>query len=185
MNFTFDPETHIYKLDDREIPSVTQIIKEVFGEREWWSVHSAEVGRALHLAVHYYNTGSLDKSSLDDQIIGRFAGFEKFKIEAPYIIKQSEVVLFSSKYRFAGTLDMVMENNIIADVKSSLDRAVYLQLGGYSILLNHAKKAFAVVLSKKGTYKLSDIIKGTKIKYWENAFLNCLSVYNLMKRHKI
>jgi len=192
--FKFDPETHIYKLDDREIPSVTQIIKEVFGEREWWSDYYAERGAALHLAVHYLNKGVLDHKSVDKAIRGRLRAYKKFKKETRFIIESSEKSNYSSKYRFAGTTDLILAScavHIVGDIKSSFDPTVLIQLAGYSILLKEydygfydVKQAVAIILNENGTYKLEWIAKN-RMRYWENAFLNTLSVYNLKKHHKI
>lgn len=194
--FTFDAETHTYKLDGVKLPSVTQIIKEVFGEREWWSDYFAGRGTALHLAVHYLDQGVLDDDSIDDAIRGRLEGYKLFKNETDYMVLRSEVPLFSKKYRYAGTLDLVLREkirpiNILADIKSSFDPTVFIQLGGYSLLAREydydwfgIKEAFAIVLNDHGRFQLH-WIKKNKLKYWENAFLNVLSVYNLKKKHKI
>ena len=121
--FKFDPETHIYKLNNRILPSVNQIIKAIFGSKFWYDPWYAERGKAIHLAVHYLANNKLNRDSLDYDIIPRIQAFEKFIAETGFEIIDSEVLLFSRLYRFAGQPDLILKDNndlIIVHVKSSI-----------------------------------------------------------------
>lgn len=186
--FTFDPETHTYRLNGAKLPSVTQIIKEVFGVREWWSDYYADRGTALHLAIHYQNRGVLDVNSIDPAIQGRLDGFNKFLNENIYKVVESEFSGYSKKYRYAGTFDLCLSDNLLGDIKSSFDPTVFIQLGAYALLSDEYSskfnKAVAIILNDNGTYNLK-WIKTNEMRYWKTAFLNTLSVYNLKQKHHI
>ena len=47
----FDAATHIYTVDGRRLPNVTGVLKEVFGERPWWTEEARQRGQMIHLAV--------------------------------------------------------------------------------------------------------------------------------------
>jgi len=183
----FDPEKHEYRLNNKKLPSVTEIIKDVFGFRPWWNDYHAEKGAALHLAINYYNNGVLDWGSVDPEIHGRLLAYKRFLKETSYFIQSDETPKYSDKYLFAGTMDANFnEKNkfIIADYKSSFDPTVYVQLGGYSIL-EPCDKCVAIILKTNGLYDLKWLKNQYEIKYWQQAFLNSFAVFNLKKEHKI
>jgi len=183
----FDEESHVYSVDGVKLPNVTSIIKGVFGSRSWWTDRSAEKGRALHLACHYEILGRLDSSTLDPAIQGRFSAFLDFREKTSYEYVGTEERYYSPKYWFAGTVDIETQTGIM-DIKSSLDPAAYLQLGAYTIL-RPSREAQIIELKENGSWKLHSLkTKSTwkaSLRYWQTAFLNVLSVYNLMIRHKL
>ncbi len=210
MIFRFDPEKHEYFYGERKVPSVTGIITNVYGEPKISGKKSKtfylDRGKALHLAIHYWNKNILDVESLDDEIKARMNAFYRFSRENNVVVdfgepkisgldRYSELALYSKRHAFAGTIDNIL-NMVLIDYKSSFYASALIQLGGYMLLLEEngisINGATAVELKENGLYKYHPIrhkfdygsFKKHR-RHWQNAFLNTLSVYNLKKEHNI
>lgn len=111
---TFDEEPHLYRVDGRVVPSVTQVLKSVYGDLIWpWANEFAmERGRRVHQALHYWILGDLDAKKLSDHIAGYVAAGIRFLQESGFEIDKidgrpaSENRMFSAIYDFAGTADI-------------------------------------------------------------------------------
>lgn len=181
-------EHHVYRLGERIIPSVTQIIGAVlrpqfYGATDW----HMERGTALHAAINLDADKLLDRDSIDPAIAGRFSAYEKFMHDSHAKAEASEIMLYSERYCFAGTIDRINRYTAgalgVTDWKSSASPTDELQVGGYSILCKEAgddldEDFFSVVtLNDDGTYRVNWI---RNIKRAERRFLACLTVYNFM-----
>jgi len=190
MNTNFDQETHTYRINDRIVPSVTQILTDIFGKRYWYDDWSTQRGRAIHTAINYLVEDCLDWGSVHNDIKGYLDAFVRFLDETKFKIIKSEEILYSKTYNFAGTSDLLMSDNngqtILADIKSSVEPIVKLQLAGYAILYQENKiipKRFcAIELSGDAKYKLHWY---SDIKYARHTFLACLSIYNFKIANKL
>lgn len=184
----FDAETHTYTINDRTVPSVTQVLKGVFGDEIWYKDWYAERGRAIHQAIHYLVQNRLNYDSLDERIVGQIQAFTKFLTETGFTVLNSEIQMYSNTYQFAGTADLILSdkanNLILADIKSSIESKVDLQLAGYSILYGQKslKKYCAVGLKEDGNYKMRWV---NDIKISERVFMSCLTVYNWKKQNNM
>lgn len=186
--FEFIEDVHTYLLDSRPIPSVTQILASVFGNQFWYDDWYANRGTALHLAIQYLNRGTLDINSVDPEIMGRLNAYERFLKETGLKIIDSEKSLYSTKYRYAGTIDLIMSghNNqyIIGDIKSSVEPKADLQVAGYSLLYTEKpiKKLCSIELKSNGSYAMRWV---DNIKLAQRTFLACLTVYNFKIKNKV
>jgi len=183
--FTFDELTHTYKIKDRAVPSVTQVIKGLFGQyqrkdAQWFM----ERGSAVHLAIHLMVTGKLDWDTVDPQITGYLNAFQNFLVETKYQPFMSEIRMYDKKLMFAGTADMVLLDDhdelVLADFKSTITPVADLQLGGYSYLWHetHSQKIHhlcAIELSDSGKYSMRWVQDPKKVK---RIFISCLEIYN-------
>jgi hypothetical protein len=190
----FDADAHIYRLDGKRLPSVTQIIGAViprkFNPGEWY----LQRGRAIHQAIHLLSNDSLDWESVDERIKPRLQAFQKFCTETGLWPDDSEISLCSHALRFAGTIDAMMLNEIgacstLVDFKSSIEPAVILQLGGYSILWRDAgrpapKRSCAIELREDGQYRCH-WFTGPQINRAEQQFKAVLTTYNFMQQNQL
>lgn len=176
-------QDHVYRLNKRVLPSVTQILQDVFGQRPYWSEWHRNKGSAVHLAINLLVNNKLDWQTVDDRIKGKIRAFQKLLRDTGWIVEESELSLYSRIYQFAGTLDLIFRDNnkrILADIKSSKEPLVELQLAGYNVLWESNRrtklhKECAIYLNDNGTYKL-DWIKD--IKASKKIFISCLMVSN-------
>jgi len=186
----FDENTHTYSINDRIVPSVTQILTDIFGKRFWYDEWYAQRGRANHKAISYYVQGCLDFNSVSEEIKGYLDAFIKFINETGFKPINSEEKLFSTVYNFAGTPDLLLSKSngkiILADIKSSVEQIVKLQLAGYDILYNEIKikpnEYCAIELKTDGCYKLHWF---NDIQRMRNVFMSCLSIYNFKMQNKL
>lgn len=179
-DFTFDDPSHTYRLKGRIIPGVTEVLQDNFGTRPYWTPRKAEEGKALHLAIHYLVQNRLNWNTVDESIKQRIKAFQKYMKEINPKIEKSEIKLCSNRYRFAGTMDLILEGGILGDIKSSVEPTVDLQLAAYSLLWEEnnktkIKKACAIELKEDGNYKLKWI---KDIKKLQRIFLATLTVAN-------
>jgi len=106
---TFDEAPHIYRVDGREVPSVTQILKEAYGDLLWpWAGEFAmERGRLVHAALHLWAQRDLDVKSLSPYIAGYVAAGVKWLTDSGFEIRVTEHRMYSSIYDYAGTCDII------------------------------------------------------------------------------
>lgn len=107
----FEPEGHIYRLDGREVPSVTQILEPYTGlefiDKELLR-RAAEFGTHVHDACHLFNMDELDRDSLDPVLMPYVNAWERFLDESGAVVVLSEHRVASRKYGYAGTLDAIV-----------------------------------------------------------------------------
>ena len=180
----FDEANHVYRVDGRAYPSVTQIINRVC-PREWradeWAMNR---GRMVHLAMSMHLQGTLDMDSLDPRIVGRVTAAIRacrdFGWKAEYIEERMACKMLG----VAGTPDAIMYGGACVDWKGGpIDGAVGVQLGFYSMLAHNnginVKRLFGVHTRDDGTYRHEEY----KIPASSADAVHFLGVFNWMKRN--
>lgn len=186
-NNRFIEETHSYFVDDRPVPSTTQVICETLSPI-WWgsSDFSLQKGRAVHHAAAL--TAKAQRFDYDPRIEGQIAAVRKFLKEIVVDIHEVERIMYSESLQFAGTCDLIATSRIAAakggrvifDYKANLSELVSVQLGAYSLLdggtINHG---VGVQLREDGRYQLSPVYDLRKAR---NEFLALLTTYKIKAR---
>lgn len=113
--FSFDAATHTYRLGERRLLGVTEILKDN-GFIEFPDFVSDEVlerardrGQDVHAARHLLDQGRLDWSTVADDIGGYIESYVAWRNLFRGIVVASEVPLVHRVYGFAGTPDMVYQ----------------------------------------------------------------------------
>ncbi|MDO8598041.1 MAG: hypothetical protein Q7R45_15640, partial [Sulfuricaulis sp.] len=124
---TFDADRHEYRIGERIVPSVTQIIRAVlpgWQASEW----HMQRGTALHHGCRLLDQGVLDWASVSPEIMPRVLAWQQFRLDAYATISAVEVQLASDRYWFAGTCDRVLargvDSDIICELKSTVEPQV-------------------------------------------------------------
>lgn len=169
----FDPVLHYYFWRGRRVPSVTQALAPLFD----WSLvprhilqRKAQIGRAVHAAIHLEITGGVDESSIDPSCRAYFDAWRRFRDETLFEPVLVEFAVSSDElgeqYRYAGTLDewgFLQGDAGLIDWKCSLQlnfEAVGSQLAAYLKALvrmglaSISDKRFALKLLPSGRYEL-------------------------------
>ena len=156
LALTFDEAEHAYALDGVRIPSVTQILS--FGQDlsripAWTSLR----GTAFHLATEYDDAGDLDESSIDPLVRPHIDAYRKWKAATKPTYTLTEYRLWGQidGLKFAGTIDRVIANDTVVDLKSGAPRKDHgAQLAAYAVALeqNHPYK----IRTCKGVYCTKD-----------------------------
>jgi len=191
-------ENHIYRYDGTIVPGVSEILQSA-GLVDFSTVpaerleKSRKFGNAVHLTCEFSDRETLDDDSLDPALTPYLTGWEIFRQEYNLSFTAIETQLYSSLYRFAGTIDRIGhwridDSLLIIDIKSGADNpAIKIQLAAYELLVKEALKIkgkvkrLAVYLNGKGTYS----IKEYKDKNDMNIFIGALSVYNWRKKYNL
>jgi len=182
---TFDPILHRYKINSRPVPSVTQVIHEMFKEY----IHNADdfyltKGSAVHAAAAFVARGK--SFSFCSQISGKVEAVKRFFREVKPEVIEVEQPIYSSRWMYAGTPDAVMRINgrvVIVDYKSSMDKLTQglaqIQIGAYALEKPEVKWGMAVALFDDGNYKCGEMFKAAR---YGQDFLNDLGSYNQRAR---
>ena len=153
-NFTFEEEGHIYKVGNRIIPSVTTVLGgwiKVNSRGPGWYVNektgvmvtgkmldeAGDSGNAIHKGVKYILQGGVVWEALDSSLVAPLKEFGKFTRDHNLDISYVEEPMYSKKWDFAGTPDIIGTINdskgvAIIDVKSGAPG----ELGPQSLFLN-------------------------------------------------
>lgn len=108
----FDPEEHVYKLDGRHVPSVTQVLSEL---EDYSHIprhildRKARLGTAVHKAVEMWLADDLEEDTLHPEVAAYFNQFKAwFGVSGfkPILIEER---VYSTRFRYAGTLDLYGE----------------------------------------------------------------------------
>lgn len=135
----FEASSHIYKLRGREIPSVSEIIKEAgLGLPGYIPRKNLEKaskrGTTLHKALELFDLGRLGNRSAYEPYI---TAWEAFKREKNVVILESEYIVHTETY--AGTLDRLVlldDQLAIIDIKTgSVSLGHPIQTAAYSMAL--------------------------------------------------
>lgn len=136
---TFNEELHEYRLDGRRLPSVTEILRPLYGDlrfvREDVLEYKRALGVAVHKAVELHVKGGLIYSSLEGPVADYFAQYLEWEVESGFQPIGSEVRVHSA-LGYAGTVDLVGLINgklYVPDLKctAALSPAVALQVSAY------------------------------------------------------
>jgi hypothetical protein len=174
IDFTFDGDHHLYLVQGRPVPSVTQVLHST-GLGADYSMVSPEVlerkrliGQFVHEATQYLDEGSLDLASVDPELQPYLCAYQRFLRESgfqPQLIEH-RIVGSIGGMLCGGTVDRVgmMNGQLwIIDLKcvERLYPGFAIQTAGYELLLPKPvvppfKYIRAVLqLRPDGSYKMS------------------------------
>ena len=192
----FNPEDHSYLLNGSRVPSVTQALGVMDAFRDV-PEYRLELGRArgttTHLVCEYYDRKQLDERTVDPIIVPYFEAWKKFKKDFGFSFPKIETKVYSTKYRFAGTLDRIGKDKsgelYIIDLKtgSALSAITALQIAAYQFAWNEMfpgkkiKKRLGVLLMPSGNYRVQAYTEKGDL----NLFFAALSIYNFKAKNHI
>lgn len=183
----FEESSHTYKLNGKEIPSVTTILKEVgFIDTTWFKDSGLVRGSVVHKATELLDQGFLDWFGLNEEYIPYVKAYEKFKLESGFQSIQQESKMYDDLFWFCGTVDRIgMLNNCdaILDIKTGQKQAWWsLQLAAYKHLSKIRRaKVYSLRLKKDGKYILDEY---TDTKKDCDDFLSIVRVYHRLQEQK-
>ena len=148
IDFTFDPERHLYLVEGRPVPSVTQVLHSARLAADFSMVppdvleRKRIIGQYVHTATQYLDEGCLDLETVDPELQPYLAAYQRFLEESGFRPQLIEHRLVSSVAGIlcGGTVDRVGSMNgrlWLIDLKcvDRLYRGFALQTAGYELLL--------------------------------------------------
>ena len=182
----FDEETHTYTINGIKVPSVTEVIENLLGASWYTTDFYLQRGSAVHVAAKFIAQEKLFE--YDKRIEGYVKALKLFFKEVNPTVIKVETQMFSTKFSFGGTLDLVgkISNKIfIFDFKNSYEKQrLTLQLGAYSLLYEETfyrilTNGLGVKLANTGKYSLSE---NFDLKVARREFLALRTSFDLKKR---
>lgn len=191
----FVEEGHVYLLDGKPVPSVTEILKPLVDmSRVPPDVleYKRSLGKAVHRAIELYERNDLDPDSLDADATPFFGAWLRFKKETGFRALLTEQVVWSAKQRYAGTLDVIGTRgegpspDELLDCKCvwTMSAATGPQTSGYAMALveSHGikvKKRGGLQLLRDGGFKFFPYTNPND----EHIFKACLSINSYLRVH--
>lgn len=172
-NITFNPIKHEYTLEGIPILSVTKIMQEE-GITDLSKIPQAildparKFGVAVHSVTEYWDEQCLDLKTVDAPLIPYLEAWKQFKADYRIEVKEIELVVYSRKWWYAGTLDRIVTANatdlkILLDIKSTttLSPATAIQTAAYQLAYEEMtgekiSKRWCIQLKKTGTYSIEE-----------------------------
>lgn len=176
----FDPVSHIYRVDGKIVPSVTQLLpKQDFFVSEERLEECAAEGRENHKEIEEFLKTGISTS-------GRTEAMQKFMSERKNEIGglvASELPIASVK-GFAGTPDAIFEKAIVDFKRSFGNKKIHtLQTAGYHLLavenglIKPTKLHYILILNDDGGYDLNMVYDAMA----EMTFLSLVQRYKIDK----
>ena len=178
----FDAATHTYTINGRPVPSVTRVLGDLLPA---WKADSwyMERGHAVHACAAMIARGiDFDTPA---GIEGQVAALRAFIAAFKPTVRHVEHMVYSTTFRYAGTLDLASDEGILFDYKGSMDEErARLQLAGYAVALSEMGdrrkwNGIAVELHDDGTYKIGGM---WRLDNWRGEWLAVRAVYGIKER---
>ena len=197
--FEFIEKTHTYLLDDKQIPSVTQVLEDVRvidyshipGQTREMALAR---GRYVHLLTQYADEDDLDTSTVKPEWGGYLDAWYAFRRDMKFFIEPGgiEEKVCHPQHRYGGTLDRRghfhgSKYQVLLDIKTNEAQWwVRLQTAAYAACRPNPRSflRLAVELHADGTYNTGGKLEfsGREFEADFQMFLACLSVYNVKRR---
>lgn len=163
QNFIFDPKSHIYRLGDVRLISVTESFRLAgLADYRWFTEYGRARGQAVHLAVKYLIEDDLDFSSLDPIIrpyVFAAVDFLKWSKFKP-LLSLCERPLYHPSFLYAGTPDLVgvmLGHVALIDIKTGNCDLADMQTAAYSmfpVTFELKPRRYTLKLNDNGTFRL-------------------------------
>lgn len=192
MNIQFNEERHEYSVDGVIVPSVSEIIKPLTVDtaekaKPWLRDIAADRGTRIHQATMLMDYG--EDVEIDADIEGYIKAYQRFLDDYNPKWEGIESIVYHDYFQYAGTIDRygyIDGEKVLVDIKTGAYNKYTMsaQLGAYICALAkmngfRASRAFDLMLSRDGTYQMKPIDHNASA-----LFIDCLSIYDTMKRRK-
>lgn len=182
MSFEYDPFAHRYLLDGDELPSVTRLIRPLFGNT-YSEIdpdilqRAADRGTRIHRYTETEDAGVPVRLCPGDPDTGYMEAYRRFRADVPFRVLDAEVAGFHPILHYAGTADRIVRlpdgGHAILDYKTTreLMPQAAIQTLAYALIFG-CERRFAVQLRPEGRYTLHEY------RYWEDdetTFRACLT----------
>jgi hypothetical protein len=180
-----EPHSHRYFLGGRELVGVTRSLQ-AYGLIDYSGIpdailrRAAKRGRDAHLAFEYFDYGTLDESSLDEEISGHLLAYKNFLRDSGFQVGSIETARYHPTRLYAGKPDrplgLLHGTACILDFKTGAVQEGHLaQLTGYAHLYPEPRRYRLIALQTKktGRYKVHEV-SPTDFEYWSQQMFRAV-----------
>lgn len=181
----FDEATHVYMLDDRLVPSVTQCLSVINNLYDNVSPELLERARMFgvhcHRMVDLFNRGELDEERLDPELVRYLATYKQFLFDSKFEMVESECKVASKVLGYAGTFDgkgrrqklKTVAQTWLIDLKSgAVPRTVGPQTAAYRAAHPEPPRRRAYLQLARDRYVFKELADVSDMTIFQSA-LNC------------
>ena len=154
---TFESRDHVYRLGDRIIPSVTQILAGAgVVDSRWFNDGSRNLGDCVSQVTMLDDRGTLDESTVADVLRPYLDAWRKFKNDNAVEVLDVERRVHDAAHWYAGTLDRIAILNgsqvpVLVDIKTGCRYPWHpLQTSAYAAACGEHLDRGTVTLSVRG-----------------------------------
>jgi len=176
-------EDHLYTVDGKPVPGVTQVISDIMGELPYGNEWYMERGNQAHRLYKMLADGvDLIDYDYDPRLLPYIHGWQAWNADMNPEFIATETQVASTIHNYAGTLDAILSGGVLIDYKTSAsperDR---LQLGAYAFARNglyggSIKRAYIVEIPGNG-YKCGHVYSGAELRRASTDFLTLRRAY--------
>lgn len=161
----FDPVQHTYRLGSRQLPSVTQVLKDVgLIDATWFTDEARLRGTYVHMATQYLDEGDLAEETVDPRYLGYLNAYRRFLETARPVWERVEARVHDALLGYAGTFDRLGTLNgtsqrWLIDIKTGDYATAGLQTAAYRRCLEepHMVRRAALQLSADGSFNFHEL----------------------------
>lgn len=184
----FDRNCHLFRLDGRLIPSITQaMLSAGLIDTTWFSEYARDRGSAIHLATAYFDLGVLDADYLDGAQAGYLEAWDLCCREhgCRWVEGGIEQIVYSVPLQLAGIIDRngFWEGDpAVVEIKTGellLSAGIQLQLQS-EMLPPGSRRRIAVRLYENGRYEWKEF----KDREDRKVAMSCLTITHWKRRNK-
>jgi ATP-dependent exoDNAse (exonuclease V) beta subunit len=183
---------HQYALNGRPIPSVTQVIRRVLGDKEYGGTQwHMDRGTAAHELYALLATGAdLSLYDYDQRLQPNVDAWRDWAARERPESMVPEWRMASAKLGYAGTIDLVCMLGggvCVLDYKATATKRDAIQLAAYLRLLKECKPEFRVksicsLQINENGWRYGQYLEKSEMMKAEADWLNVLGVYRLLER---
>ena len=180
-------EDHLYTVDGKPVPSVTQVIGDIMGELPYGDKWYMERGSECHNLYKMLADGAdLEGYDYDPRLLEYVNGWVAWQADMQPNFTATETQVAPLVHGYAGTIDAVIDEGSLIDYKASANpERDRLQLGAYTHAWNedplHAlckiKQAYIVEIPGNGSYKCGHVYSGAELRRASTDFLTLRRAY--------
>lgn len=165
MKIDYNDADHSYKIDDKSVLSVTQVMEKAglvafSGVPPWILEAARQRGVAVHETLEYWDGDDLDLFSLAPILHKYLKQWLLWIKQAQFSCLCIEKIVTSKKHQYAGTVDRIglsVDGLTIVDIKTSEETKrgrinLGIQLAGYTNAYNEGKKKKDQIAKRIGVY---------------------------------
>lgn len=185
----YDAETHTYlhPWEDKRLPGFTEIAKDV-GMQKFGAIpkdvleHALMVGRAVHLATHYHDMGTLDISTVSDEIKPYLEAYVRFKEDTGFKVLETERPVANLEWGYACTPDrfgkMKGQGDVVVELKKAMPQEWHhVQVEAQAMCFPGNPDKFLIQLLKTGKWK-PHLATAQEKKRYRGLWLSAVSIYH-------